>query len=91
MNFLMVDCGSDWAFVFVFTDSILSINAVVLVDINIIDEKNEKDKKTLLNLTPENYIGIANKLILETYEDIEETVWLILKILTAQNLKLLIK
>ena len=37
-------------------------------------EKNEKDKKTLLNLTPENYIGIANKLILETYEDIEETV-----------------
>ena len=54
-------------------------------------EKNEKDKKTLLNLTPENYIGIANKLILETYEDIEETVWLILKILTAQNLKLLIK
>ena len=44
MNFLMVDCGSDWAFVFVFTDSILSINAAVLVDIDAIDEKNEKDK-----------------------------------------------
>ena len=54
-------------------------------------EIKEKDKKILLNPTPENYIGIANKLILETYEDIEETVCLILKILTAQNLKLLIK
>ena len=37
-------------------------------------EIKEKDKKILLNPTPENYIGIANKLILETYEDIEETV-----------------
>ena len=54
-------------------------------------EIKEKDKKILLNPTPENYIGIANKLILETYEDIEETVCLILKKLTAQNLKLLIK
>ena len=54
-------------------------------------EIKEKDKKILLNPTPENYIGIANKLILETYEDIEATVCLILKILTAQNLKVLIK
>ena len=37
-------------------------------------EIKEKDKKILLNPTPDNYIGIANKLILETYEDIEETV-----------------
>jgi Adenylosuccinate lyase (EC 4.3.2.2) len=35
-------------------------------------EIKEKDKKILLNPTPENYIDIANKLILETYEDIEE-------------------
>ena len=28
-------------------------------------EIKEKDKKILLNLTPENYIGIENKLILE--------------------------